>query len=176
MNEAVDGWPTWALAVLGYVVVARLVELVHARRNTRRLLAEGGVEHDPGHYPLFFLVHGGWLVALALFARPSPEPNLWLAALFALSQMARLWVFVTLGRWWTTRIVSAPHFPRIAHGPYRFCKHPNYAVVVTEIAVLPLLLGAPWVALIFSVLNAALLTVRIRLENRVLAGRGISAG
>lgn len=164
-------WPLWAQLTLAYVVTARLVELVHARRNTRRLLAEGGEEHYPGHYPLFFAVHGGWIVALALFARPAEVPSPWLAALFALSQIVRLWVFVTLGRWWTTRIISAPHFPRISHGPYRFIRHPNYAVVVTEIALLPLLLGAPWVALIFSLANAALLSWRIRLENRVLARR-----
>jgi len=172
----VTGWPTWAVAVIAWVVTARLVELVHARRNTRRLLAEGGEEHYPGHYPLFFLLHGGWIVAIAVFARPPAVPELPLAVLFALSQLARFWVFVTLGRWWTTRIISAPHFPRIAHGPYRFIRHPNYAVVVTEIAILPLLLGAPWVALVFSVLNAMLLTLRIRLENRVLTRRGTSAG
>lgn len=167
MNE----WPHWAIGVVLYLLLARGVELVHARRNTRRLLAEGGVEHYPGHYPLFFLLHGGWLLATVLLARPSALPDPWLAAVFALSQLARGWVFVTLGRWWTTRIVSAPHFPRVRKGPYRYLRHPNYAVVVTEIAVVPLLLGAPWVALVFSVLNAMLLTLRIRLENRALAIR-----
>ena len=118
------------------------------------------------------MVHGGWLVAIAIFAEPDADPNPVLMTLFVLSQAARIWVLATLGRWWTTRIVSAPHFPRITHGPYRFVNHPNYWVVVAEIAIVPLLLGAPWVALFFSIANAALLKHRIALEERVLVERG----
>ncbi|WP_299307060.1 isoprenylcysteine carboxylmethyltransferase family protein [uncultured Croceicoccus sp.] len=164
-------WPAWAGAVLAYVVASRLGELVYARRNTQRLLAEGGTEHYPGHYPLFIVLHGSWLLAILLFARPGPEPSYALASLFAFSQAARYWVLHSIGRWWTTRIISAPHFPRVRRGPYRFFPHPNYAVVVAEIALLPLLLGAPWVALVWSVLNAMLLAHRIRLEEKALALR-----
>jgi methyltransferase len=77
----------------------------------------------------------------------------------------------SIGRWWTTRIISAPHFPRIKRGPYRFLPHPNYTVVVIEIALLPLLLGAPWVAAMFTLLNAALLWWRIGVETKVLEER-----
>jgi methyltransferase len=164
-------WPTWALAVLAYVVIQRLGELVYAGTNTRRLLAEGGVEHGAGHYPLFILLHGGWLIAIALLAEPVATPSLWLLVAFLLSQLLRFWTLASIGRWWTTRIISAPHFPRVRRGPYRFLPHPNYTVVVIEIALLPLLLGAPWVALVFSALNTALLWWRIGVEARVLEER-----
>ena len=164
-------WPLWAMAVFIYVIVQRLAELVYANANTRRLLAEGGLEHGAKHYPLFILLHSGWLIAIALFAKPSPAPNLLLLIIFIASQAFRFWTLASIGRWWTTRIISAPHFPRVKRGPYRFIKHPNYALVVVEIAVLPLLLGAPEIAIIFSILNAALLWWRIRIENDVLMER-----
>ncbi len=164
-------WPTWAIIVLAYVVAQRLGELVYARANTQRLLAEGGREHGAGHYPLFILLHGGWLIAIVLFAQPPMQPVPILLAGFFLSQILRFWTLASIGRWWTTRLISAPHFPRVKRGPYRFLSHPNYTVVVIEIALLPLLLGAPWVAGVFSVLNAVLLWWRIRMEERVLAER-----
>jgi methyltransferase len=164
-------WPFWAQVVLGYVVVQRLGELVYSNANTRRLLTEGGKEHHAGHYPLFIVLHGGWLAAIALFAKPAAEPNMILLGTFIASQIFRFWTLASIGRWWTTRIISAPHFPTVKHGPYRFIKHPNYALVVVEIALLPLLLGAPAMAITFSLLNAALLWWRIRIENAVLTER-----
>jgi methyltransferase len=164
-------WPFWAQIVFGYVVVQRLGELVYARANTRRLLAEGGVEHGANHYPLFIALHGFWLIEILWLARPAADPQPALLTGFFLSQALRFWTLASIGRWWTTRIISAPHFPRIKRGPYRFLPHPNYTVVVIEIALIPLLLGAPWVALSFSVLNAALLWWRIRIEAAVLAER-----
>ncbi len=165
-------WPIWALAVLGYVIVQRLGELIYANANTKRLLAEGGVEHGRAHYPLFIILHSGWLIAIALFAKPDLSSSLWLLALFVASQAFRFWTLASIGRWWTTRIISAPHFPRVKRGPYRFISHPNYMLVVAEIALLPLLLGAPILAAVFTVLNAALLWWRIGVENAVLTERG----
>jgi methyltransferase len=165
------GWPVWALAVFAYVIVQRLAELVYANANTRRLLAEGGREFGQGHYPLFIVLHGGWLAAIALLAQPEASPNLALLIAFIASQALRFWTLASIGRWWTTRIISAPHFPRVKRGPYRFIPHPNYTVVVIEIALLPLLLGAPLVALAFSIANFMLLTWRIRVEAEVLKER-----
>ncbi|MGB5077566.1 MAG: isoprenylcysteine carboxylmethyltransferase family protein [Sphingorhabdus sp.] len=164
-------WPLWAQFVLGYVIVQRLAELAYANANTRRLLAEGGREHGAGHYPLFIILHGGWLISLALFARPGPGPDLLFLNLFIASQTFRFWTLASIGRWWTTRIISAPHFPRVRRGPYRYMRHPNYLLVAVEIALLPMLLGAPMLAVSFSVLNAALLWWRIRTESAVLAER-----
>lgn len=165
-------WPGWALAILVYVLVQRLAELVYASANTKRLLAEGGKEYGAGHYPLFILLHGSWLVAIAAFAIPAAQPDLGLLIAFVASQLFRFWTLASIGRWWTTRIISAPHFPRVRRGPYRFLSHPNYLVVVAEIALLPLLLGAPWLALGFSLANALLLAWRIRIEAAALELRG----
>jgi methyltransferase len=164
-------WPSWALAVVLYVIIQRLAELVYAGANTRRLLAEGGREFGRGHYPLFIVLHGGWLLAIMMAAMPDRTPNPGLLIAFIASQAFRFWTLASIGRWWTTRIISAPHFPRVRKGPYRFIPHPNYALVVVEIALLPLLLGAPMVALAFSIANAMLLGWRIRLESKALVER-----
>lgn len=157
-----------AVCVLLYVTLQRLGELVLARRNTARLLAQGAHEVAPGHYPLIVAVHAAWIVGLWIFAWDRPPQLGWLY-LFALLQGARFWVLATLGSRWTTRIVVTPGETLVRRGPYRFLKHPNYVVVAGEIAVLPLAFGLPVFALLFSLLNGAALWVRIRAENRALA-------
>ena len=164
-------WPIWAQVLFAYVVIQRLAELAYANANTRRLLAEGGREYGANHYPLFIVLHGGWLISIASFAKPAEIPNMLLLDIFVASQTFRFWTLASIGRWWTTRIISAPHFPKVKRGPYRFIKHPNYALVVVEIALLPLILGAPAMALTFSISNAGLLWWRIRIENAVLGER-----
>jgi methyltransferase len=164
-------WPLWAQILFAYVVIQRTAELAYANANTRRLLAEGGREYGAEHYPLFIVLHTGWLMAIALFGQPTERPDMLLLNIFVASQTFRFWTLASIGRWWTTRIISAPHFPTVKRGPYRFTKHPNYALVVVEIAILPLILGAPAMALTFSLLNAMLLWWRIRVENVVLAER-----
>jgi methyltransferase len=159
-----------ALVVL-LVALQRLAELVHARRNTKRLLAKGGIEHGARHYPLFVLLHGGWVIAVLLVADPKVPLNAPLLALFVALQLARLWVIASLGRYWTTRIITIPGAALVRRGPYRFLRHPNYAIVAAEIAVLPLIFGEWALALVFSALNLALLHHRIRVENAALAER-----
>ncbi|MBX3498489.1 MAG: hypothetical protein KF889_03530 [Alphaproteobacteria bacterium] len=160
-----------ALAIVGLVALQRLGELVYARRNTRALLAKGAVEVGRAHYPLFVLLHASWLLAIVAMLPPAP-PIHWpaLAALVAL-QALRLWVIATLGPYWTTRILTLPGAPLVRGGPYRFLRHPNYAVVVGEIAVLPLVFGLVGVAIVFSILNALLLWWRIRVEDQALESR-----
>ncbi|MBV9859940.1 MAG: hypothetical protein JO038_07550 [Alphaproteobacteria bacterium] len=157
--------------VLGLVLAERCGELALAARNTRRLRALGAVEADREGYPLFVLLHGAWLLSLALTV-PAKAPASWpLLAVFALLQGARLWVIRTLGRFWTTRVITLPGAPLVRRGPFRYVRHPNYLVVTAEIAILPLAFGAVALALIFSALNMALLARRIRIEQRALAGR-----
>jgi methyltransferase len=156
-----------AVAILGYVSLERLFELAYAGRNTRRLRAMGATEHGQGHYPLMVALHTAWLVTLWFMARDR-EPDLFWLALYILLQAARIWVLATLGPRWTTRIIVVPGEDLVKEGPYRFLNHPNYWVVAGEIAVLPLVFGLPWAALIFTILNAAILTIRIREENRAL--------
>ena len=156
-----------ALAILAFVTGERLLELVLARVNTRRLLARGASEHGAGHYPFIVAVHAAWLITLWALA-PNREVDPFWLAMFALLLLARFWVIAKLGPRWTTRIIVLPGEDLVKEGPYRFLNHPNYWVVIGEIAVLPLVFGLPLVALVFSILNAAVLTVRIREENKAL--------
>lgn len=155
-------------AVVLLVAAQRLAELIIARRNTARLLAAGGYEVGAAHYPLFILLHGTWLAALLLFI-PAGAPVNWpLLGLFALLQLGRVWVIASLAGRWTTRIIVCPDEPLSRRGPYRYLRHPNYAIVVGEIAILPLAFGAWQIAAAFSALNLALLAWRIRVEDRAL--------
>jgi methyltransferase len=156
------GWPH---ALIALVALQRLLELVRARHNTRALLARGGRETGARHYPLFMLLHGGWLAAMFAFAAPDAAPDWPWLALFALCQGLRVWVIVTLGPWWTTRIITVDGAEPVAAGPYRFVRHPNYAIVAVEIVALPLGIGLPAIALVFGLLNVALLAWRIRIED-----------
>ena len=158
-------WP--AVAILGFATLQRLSELPIAAANTKRLIAAGGHEVAPRHYPAIVAVHALWLAALWWLApgRPVHWPFL---TLFVLLQAGRMWTLRTLGERWTTRIIVVPGESMIARGPYRYVSHPNYVVVIGEIAVLPLIFGLWPVAAVFSVLNAAVLAVRVRAEERAL--------
>jgi len=156
------------IVILALVTLSRLVELTIARANTRRLIAAGGQEVAPGHYTLIVALHAAWLAALWWLA-PGRTVNLPVLALFGLVEVARIWVLQTLGPRWTTRIIVVPGETLVSRGPYKYLNHPNYAVVVGEIALLPLVFGLWRIAVIFSLLNAALLTVRIRAENEALS-------
>lgn len=158
-------------AVIALVALQRVVELVHAARNTRALLAAGGIEQGAAHYPLLVILHSAWLIAL-LVTVPAGQPALWpLLAVFLLLQAARVWVIASLGRFWTTRVITLPDAPLVRRGPYRWSRHPNYLVVALEIAVLPLAFGAWELAVLFSLLNAAVLARRIQVEERAIAPR-----
>jgi methyltransferase len=156
-----------SIVILAFVTAQRVGELVLAQRNTRRLLARGAVEVGAEHYPLIVGLHAAWLGGLWLLAWDRPVHLLWLAA-YALLQALRTWTLASLGERWTTRIIVAPGEPLVRRGPYRYVSHPNYLIVVAEIAVLPLVFGLPLYALIFSLLNASLLWIRIGAENAAL--------
>ncbi len=162
----------WAFVIMGLVAFERIAELILAQHNQRLLLAAGGREVGASHYPLIVAVHAGWLIAMAIdVAVLRPRIHIVPLAMFIALQPLRLWVIMTLGRFWTTRIVTLPGAPLIRRGPYRLMRHPNYAIVVAEIALLPLVFGAWPLALVFSLLNAGVLTVRIRAEGAALAQR-----
>jgi len=156
-----------SVGALAFTTFQRLGELWLAARNTRLLKARGAYEAGAGHYPAMVLLHAAWLIGLWALAWDRPVQWPWLAV-FAACQVLRVWVIATLGDRWTTRIIVLPGAPLVARGPYRLIPHPNYAVVVAEIAVLPLAFGLWWYALLFSALNAAMLWVRIRAENAAL--------
>jgi len=157
-------------AVLGLVILQRTAELGFAATNTRRLREAGAVEFDARGYPWFILLHGAWLGSLFLLVPADAAPSWPLLAIFAALQLGRMWVIETLGQRWTTRIIVPPGARLIEGGPYRYLRHPNYAIVMAEIAVLPLAFGAIAIALVFSALNLALICRRIAIEDRALAG------
>jgi methyltransferase len=161
---------TWVgIAVLAFVTVQRLVELRLSYVNTRRLLARGAVEHGRGHYAFIVGLHMVWLAALWWWA-PGRPIRWWLVAAFAILQLGRIWVIASLRGRWTTRIIVPPDEPLVTRGPYRFVRHPNYWIVALEIAVLPLVFGLWQIAIVFTLLNALLLAIRIRAENSALRG------
>jgi len=156
-----------AVALLLFVTAQRAFELVLARRNTARLLAQGAVEIAPGHYPLIVAIHAAWLAALWWFGASQPVSAPWFIV-YLLLQGIRAWILASLGERWTTRIINLPGAALVHRGPYRFVRHPNYMLVVAEIAVLPMALHLPWVAVVFSILNALVLAIRIRAEEQAL--------
>lgn len=160
--------------VVALVVVERLFELLLSRRNAKRVLARGGIEVGAGHYPTMVALHTLFLISCvvepAVLGRRA-RPAVFVAALgvLAVSMALRYWAIASLGDRWNTRVLVEPGVPAVATGPYRFLPHPNYVAVVLEIAALPLLGGAWATALLFSVLNALLLRVRLQVEERALA-------
>ena len=158
---------TGATLFLAFIVLQRLSELAIARRNTARLLARGAKEYGAAHYPVMVALHTLWVGSLLIFGYDQQVHPLWLAIFIAL-QALRIWILASLGPRWTTRIIVLDE-PLVTRGPFRFIPHPNYTLVVAEIAVAPLVLGLTWVAVVFSVLNAMMLWHRIRIENEALA-------
>ncbi|CAA9450491.1 MAG: Alkylpyrone O-methyltransferase (B. subtilis BpsB) [uncultured Rubrobacteraceae bacterium] len=157
---------------VAFVAVQRLLELVVARRNERRARARGAVERGRGHYPFIVALHSLWLVSTLVegLLRGPELSALWPVplALFLFVQPLRYWALFSLGERWNTKILVLPGAEPVRRGPYKYLSHPNYVVVVVEILTLPLIFGAWVTALVFTMLNAVVLWVRIREENRAL--------
>lgn len=152
---------------LGFIIVQRLSELVIAKRNTANLLAKGAYEVGAAHYPLMVTMHSAWIACLLIFGYDETVAFGWLAV-FAVLQVFRVWILGSLGARWTTRIIILEE-PMVVRGPFKYFSHPNYMLVVAEIIVAPMVLGLVWVAVVFTVLNAAMLWVRIGVEHKALA-------
>jgi len=160
-----------AFGVIVAVALQRLLEVVWAEHNTRKLRSQGAIEAGASHYPFIIALHTVWLIAMVIFL---PQPSVIYAVplvLFLVLQLCRAWVLVTLGPFFTTRIVTLPGAPLVRSGPYRFVRHPNYVIVAGEILALPLVFGEVRVAIVFSILNAVMLAWRIRVEDAALAVR-----
>lgn len=161
----------FVFGILALVAIQRLLELVLARRNTKRLIVQGAQEVGAAHYPLIVVVHAGWFIALFVLAPSVTQINWWMLGVFGLLQCGRVWVLTSLGPYWTTRIITLPGAPLVRRGPYRWFRHPNYIIVTGEIILLPLAFGHSMVALMFAVLNSIVLICRIRIENKSLEDR-----
>ena len=159
-----------ALLFLLYIIVQRLLELAIAKRNTARLLAAGAEEHGAAHYPVMVLMHTVWITGLVLFGYDEPVHLGWLAV-FAVLQILRLWILASIGKRWTTRVIVVPNETLVSRGPFAFVRHPNYLLVGAEILVAPMVVGLWEWALLFTVLNAAMLWWRVGVEERALGLR-----
>ncbi|MER5642099.1 isoprenylcysteine carboxylmethyltransferase family protein [Kitasatospora sp. NPDC002227] len=162
------------LLLIALTALERLAELRLARRNAAWSRARGGVEHGPGHYPVMVLLHTGLLLGCVLeplvAARPFVPALGWpMLALALAAQGLRWWCIATLGPRWNTRVIVVPGLPLVRTGPYRWLAHPNYLAVLAEGLALPLVHTAWLTATAFTLLNLALLAVRLRCENTALA-------
>ena len=162
------------LGFLACIILERLWELRVARRNAAWSFARGGREYGRGHYPVMVALHTALLVGAplevwALGRTTSPMLAGSMVLVVLLTQALRWWCITTLGPRWNTRVIIVPDLPPVNAGPYRWFSHPNYVAVVLEGMAVPLVHGAVWTALIFTLANAILLRVRVRCENRALA-------
>ena len=162
---------SWLYIILLLVTVQRLLELVYSKKNEHRLRITGGTEYGANHYFFFFAVHGGWLCAMAIFISPNAPINWFWILVFSFLQVGRIWVIFSLGKFWTTRIITLDGHPLITKGPYRWFRHPNYLIVIGEIASLPMAFNSWLIVLIFSFANGILLWHRIRVEDKALNAR-----
>lgn len=164
------------LFLVALVAIQRLLELVISRHHELLLRAKGAIEHGRVHYPAMVALHVAFLVACPLEVVTMRRPfHLWLAVpmivLLLLAQGVRYWSITTLGERWTVRVFELPGAPLVTGGPYRFLHHPNYVAVVIEIVALPMVHTAWLTALVFTVLNALMLVIRIRSEEQALGRR-----
>ncbi len=153
------------------VLAQRGLEELYSRRNTRALLAQGAVEAGRDYYPVVVAIHLAWIASI-FFLIPRNAGIIWpLLALYLLLQVARYWVIATLGRYWTHRILTLENAPMVKTGPYRWIKHPNYAVALLESLLLPWVFGAFALGAIMAAANGAMLYYKIVLEDAALAAR-----
>lgn len=155
---------------IAFIILTRLAELMYSRNNEKWLLAQGAVESGQTHYPYIVALH--ILFVVSLLAEASLKPTLvFIPMIFVIYLMLlafKIWVIRSLGKFWNTKIYHLPNVPAIRTGPYRYFKHPNYLVVAFELVLIPLSFQLYYTAVIFSILNAMMLYVRIKEENKVL--------
>lgn len=156
------------------VIVQRLIELLIARRNEKWMLEQGAYEVGAAHYPFMVAMHAAFFVSLLVevivFARPASPIWIVLLTLFITAQCLRVWCLSSLGKFWNTKIIILPNANVVAKGPYQFIRHPNYVIVTAELLILPLLFSAYITAIVFTLLNIWMLSVRIPLEEKALKG------
>jgi methyltransferase len=154
-----------------FLITQRLTELYISRRNEKWLLSQGAVEYGHGHYPWMVAMHTLFIFSIIseYYLAGGKQMSYLFLALFILLLLFKYWVLSSLGTYWNTKIYRVPGAGPVKKGPYKLFKHPNYADVICEIAIIPLVFHLYYTAIIFSVLNMVMLAVRIRVENKVWA-------
>jgi methyltransferase len=155
---------------ISFVILLRIGELFLSRSNEKWLLLNGALEYGQKHYPLIVMLHTSFLISVIVeySINQSVSYSLFLLILYFFVLALKAWVIVSLGKFWNTKIFHIPDIALIKSGPYTYFKHPNYLIVIIEIAVIPLIFQLYFTAIVFSVLNSILLFVRIKEENKAL--------
>ena len=155
---------------ISFVILLRIAEIFVARRNEKWMLQNGAVEYGKRHYPFIVALHSLFFVSLIVEYSMQQTPSFSLAILLAYLLLIafKVWVIASLGKFWNTKIFRIQNAPLITKGLYKYIKHPNYLIVVAEIALIPLIFHLYYTAVVFTLLNAIMLTVRIREENLAL--------
>lgn len=156
-----------ANTILIFILIERITELFWSQRNTKRLIQNGGKEYFGTHYRWIVAFHALWFLFLFFSVSPIAKINPMILIIFVCLEFCRLWVLLTLGSRWTTKIIKIPKEKPITNGPYQFIRHPNYVVVVGEIFIVPLIFGLWELALLGSLIHAILIVHRIKKENLV---------
>ena len=163
---------TLFICVVGFIIIQRIVELLVARNNEKWIKSKGGYEVGANHYPYMVAIHIGFFISLIIefmvFAQTVSRFWVLLFALFISLQIMRAWVIASLGRFWNTKILVLPGAHVVKKGPFHFIRHPNYVVVTSEIIVIPLMFEAYFTAIVFTLLNLIILSVRIPKEEAAL--------
>jgi methyltransferase len=158
--------------MLAMMIMQRLLELAIAKRNEKWMLKQGAVEIGSSHYKWIVFVHGLFFVSLAseVLLMGKPLSSIWalLFVLFIMTQIGRIWVITSLGRFWNTKIIVLPETEVVLKGPYKFLKHPNYVIVVLEFLIIPLFFEAYITMILFSLLNLFVLSIRVPMEEKAL--------
>ena len=158
------------LFYIGFIIFVRLLELVVAKRNETWARKRGAVEYGKAHYPLIVLLHTLFIISMiAEYRYRGGTFHLWIFVSCILLTVLKVWTIASLGKYWNTKILRFPGSVFIKKGPYKLFRHPNYFIVICEIILLPLVFNLYITAILFSILNAAMLTVRIREEEKVWA-------
>jgi methyltransferase len=156
---------------MSFLITQRLVELFISSRNEKWLLSQGAIQYGQEHYPFIVTMHTLFLASLVTeyIWRVQPQLNVTFLVLFILLLIFKFWIISTLGKYWNTRIYRVPGYAGVRKGPYKYFKHPNYVDVALEIAIIPLIFHLYYTAIAFTILNAIVLSVRIKVENKVWA-------
>lgn len=160
---------TFTLFIL-FIILLRLAELLHSKRNEKWLIAHSAVESGQNHYPYIIALHTLFMLSLLteFYYSPDASFNPLIFFIYLLLISFKTWVILSLGNFWNTKIYRIQDAPLVKTGPYKYLKHPNYLIVIGEIAIIPMTFHLYHTAILFTVLNAIMLCIRIRVENKVL--------
>ncbi len=155
---------------IAFIIFLRIGELLISKSNEKWLLQNNAVEYGKSHYPFIVALHVLFIASLIVeyYTRQPLAGNLCFLLLFFTLLAFKIWVIMSLGKFWNTKIYHISNIPLIKKGPYKYLKHPNYIIVITEIAIIPLVFQLYYTAILFSILNAIMLFVRIKEENKAL--------